>query len=130
MNILSFLVSPVKELITYYREKKQAEHKRDLAVINHQADKAQNDHNWEMANLVDNDKALRRVSFVMFSSPIILAMAAPEHASIAFQNLNLVPSWMVETWIGINGAVWGLASLKKVVPATISSAITAWKHSK
>lgn len=130
MDFLSFLVSPVKELITFYREKKQAEHQRDLAVINHQADKAQNDHNWEMQNLIDNDKALRRVSYLMFSSPILLAMLAPDYASAAFDNLNAVPAWMVETWVGINGAVWGLASLKKVVPATISGAIAAWRQAK
>lgn len=131
MNWLKAVLSPVSEVIGFYRDKKQAEHNRDMAVINSQAKQAENaqtfESAWELANLKDNDKTLRRVSYVMFSSPIFLAALAPERAETMIDNINRLPPWMIETFIGINGAVWGIASLKKVVPDVITSVRAALK---
>ena len=76
---------------------------------------------WEMAQLQDKDKILRWFSYTMFTAPIVITVISPEWGKQIFQNLEYAPSWVVEVWIAMNGAVWGLSSLKNVVPSVVGS---------
>lgn len=79
-------------------------------------DEQSNNHEWEMANLADKDKWIRRVSFIMFASPFIIAIVAPEHVKNYFDiAISSIPNWYKVTWMAINGAVWGISSLKNPV---------------
>ncbi|GAB0109226.1 hypothetical protein PA7559_04930 [Pseudoalteromonas distincta] len=42
------------------------------------------------------------------------------HGAEIFKNLEGVPPWLIQTWVAINGGVWGIASLKNVVPQFIT----------
>ncbi|MBG9993334.1 hypothetical protein [Pseudoalteromonas sp. NZS37] len=123
MQWLSLLFKPVDTWLKNRAAKASAEHNRDMAVINNQARLAQSEkdynHNWEMASLQDKDKGLRFFSYCMFTAPILITVVSPEHGAQIFKNLEGVPPWLVQTWIAINGGVWGIASLKNIVPQFI-----------
>ncbi|MCF7515981.1 hypothetical protein L3V43_20570 [Pseudoalteromonas sp. L23] len=120
---LGVVFSPITQWLKNRGEKQQAAHQRDLAIINNQARLAQStkdyNHEWEMASLQDKDKTLRFISYFMFTSPILITVISPTHGNQIFTNLESVPSWLVQTWVAINGGVWGIASLKNVVPEFI-----------
>ena len=110
-------------VVTAVTEKQQAKHKRELAIIDNEARLAlsENEANsaWEMAQLQDKDKFLRWFSYSMFTAPILVTVISPEHGKQIFENLEHAPSWLVEVFIALNGAVWGLSSLKNVVPSIV-----------
>ena len=123
------LISPIASLagsvIEKRAEKAQAKHKLELAVIENKArlaiSKSEHNQAWEMAQLEDKDKVLRWFSYTMFTAPIVITVVSPEWGKQIFQNLEYAPSWVVEVWIAMNGAVWGLSSLKNVVPSFVGS---------
>tara|TARA_Y100001956_G_C4097348_1_gene175918 strand:- start:393 stop:692 length:300 start_codon:yes stop_codon:yes gene_type:complete len=78
-------------------------------------------HAWELASLQDKDKLLRFISYFMFTSPILITVFSPEHGAKILSNLESVPPWLVQSWVAINGAVWGIASLKNVIPEFASN---------
>lgn len=118
------LFAPLTTWLENRGKLKQAELDRDLAVINNQAKLVQsgvdNNHNWEMQSLQDKDKTLRFFSYSMFTAPILITVISPEHGAAIFKNLESVPPWLVQTWIAINGGVWGIASLKNIVPQFVT----------
>ena len=73
-----------------------------------------------MQSLKDKDKTLRLFSYSMFTAPILITIISPAHGATIFKNLEGVPPWLIQTWIAINGGVWGIASLKNVVPQFIT----------
>lgn len=122
MSILS-IISPVTSIITSLidrkREKTKARHDRDLAVINNQArlasSKAEFNHSWEMASLKDKDVFLRNLSFILFTSPVLIAVLAPVYAAEMFTNLKQIPEWLLHIWFYMISGVWGIATLKDSV---------------
>ena len=128
--ILSFISSPITKWLENRGQVKEAEHTRNLAVINNQArlanDKESHNHEWEMASLKNKDNSLRWVSFWLFALPVIITVIAPEYGAMIFLNLELVPDWFVRVLVSMIGGIWGIVELKKAVPQIIS----AWKSKK
>ncbi len=77
---------------------------------------------WEIATLRDKDKLLRRTSFVMFAAPLVLAIFDPsavkEYFTIAIASM---PDWWIKSFMAITGSIWGLSSLKNIIPSLLSS---------
>ena len=127
--MLQSLIAPIANLagtfIKNRAEKSMAKHKLELNVLENKARLALAEHEanseWEMAQLQDKDKILRWFSYTMFTTPVIITVISPEWGKQIFQNLEYAPSWVVEVWIAMNGAVWGLSSLKNVVPSVVGS---------
>lgn len=125
--MLQTLIGPIAGLASSFMnkqaEKAQAKHKLEMAIIENKARlaaaKDQANADWEMAQLEDKDKILRWFSYTMFTAPIVITVVSPEWGKQIFQNLEYAPSWVVEVWIAMNGAVWGLSSLKNVVPSVV-----------
>lgn len=125
--MLQALIGPIAGLASSFMnkqaEKAQAKHKLEMAIIENKARlaaaKDQANADWEMAQLEDKDKVLRWFSYTMFTAPIVITVVSPEWGKQIFQNLEYAPSWVVEVWIAMNGAVWGLSSLKNVVPSVV-----------
>jgi len=125
--MLQALIGPIAGLASSFvnkqAEKAQAKHKLEMAIIENKARlaaaKDQANADWEMAQLEDKDKILRWFSYTMFTAPIVITVVSPEWGKQIFQNLEYAPSWVVEVWIAMNGAVWGLSSLKNVVPSVV-----------
>lgn len=68
---------------------------------------------WEMRALEGRDTWLRRLSFLMWSLPLAWAYFDPVAARQYFsESLAGLPEWYVAGYLGITGAVWGLAELK------------------
>lgn len=85
-------------------------------------DKESNNSAWEIATLRDKDKLLRRTSFVMFAAPLILAIFDPSAVKEYFHvAIASMPSWWIKTFMGITGSIWGLSSLKNIVPSLLNS---------
>ena len=126
-EIFAFISAPLTKWISNRGQVKEAEHKRDLAVIENQArlasDKESHNHEWEMASLKNKDNSLRWVSFWLFALPVVITVIAPEHGATIFKNLELVPDWFKGVLISMIGGIWGIVELKKAIPQIIS----AWK---
>ena len=85
-------------------------------------DKESNNSAWEIATLRDKDKLLRRTSFVMFAAPLVLAMFDPNAVKEYFNTaIHAMPDWWIQSFMGITGSIWGLSSLKNIVPSLLDS---------
>ncbi len=85
-------------------------------------DKESNNSAWEIATLRDKDKLLRRTSFVMFAAPLVLAMFDPSAVQEYFNTaIHAMPDWWIKSFMGITGSIWGLSSLKNIVPSLLDS---------
>ena len=120
----NFLSAPVTQYLKNRGEIKKAEHTRDLTIIQNQArlaaDEQSNNHEWEMESLKNSDKFLRRFSFFFFIIPIAVAVVAPDQAVIIYQNLDMIPEWNIQLIYGMVGGIWGLAELKRGLPAIVA----------
>jgi len=116
-GILGPIVNGVKDYVMSEQEMKKAEKQNKARLL---LDTASNNHNWEMANLTDKDKWLRRISFGVFVFPLIWAAFDP----IAVQNyfqiaLTVMPQWYIQIVLSMVGGIWGISVLKNSVPALI-----------
>jgi hypothetical protein len=123
-SFFSTLLDIGKAWLDGFNQKQKAKQDLELAELNNKQrlllDTQSNNHAWEMANLTDKDKWLRRVSFAMFASPFIIAIFAPEHIQYYFEHaIAMVPEWWQKTFMSITGGVWGLSSLKNILPGVV-----------
>lgn len=109
INPLSAIFELVNTGVDIYQKKKQAVADREIAEI-----KAGSD--WEVAAMQNSGKWLRRVSYALFSFPIVLTGVNPDAGAQLFKNLDSAPDWYIQTFMIINGAVWGVAELKRFAP--------------
>lgn len=87
-----------------------------------------NNHEWEMANLEDKDKWLRRISFSMFSAPFIWALFDPKGVETYFKTaLAAMPEWYIQLYAAMVGGVWGFAALKNSIPSIVGGVKKALK---
>lgn len=76
---------------------------------------------WELASLSQQDKWIRRFSFLLFTAPFLVALYSPEAVKHYFEvAVASVPLWWQQVYVGITGGVWGISSLKNVVPSFIN----------
>ena len=137
MNPLKWLLEPVAKVFTSYNENrtklKQADLNIKLAEKTNTArllsDEQGNNHAWEMANLTDKDKWLRRISFAMFAAPFIWALfdanAVKEYFEVALASM---PEWYIQLFAAIVGGIWGFSALKNSLPAVVGGIKKAFKE--
>lgn len=115
-QILGAAAKPVTQYLENKKALGLAKHEMKLAGINNRTrllmSELEANHEWEMKALETSPKGLKYFSFTMFSAPIVATILAPTYGAELWTNLALVPDWFKGTWVTINGAVWGLASLK------------------
>ena len=116
MWIVDTILGIAKDGIGFFRDKQKAKFQLKMAGLQNRArlllDTESNNHEWEMKALETSGKGLKWFSFSMFSLPIIITVVDPNYGKEIFANLALVPEWFMQTWVTINGAVWGVAALK------------------
>jgi len=122
--VLSGLIGLIGTWLKGRKDKHKAKLEIELAEMQNKArllaDKESNNHAWEMANLTDKDKWLRRISFAMFASPFVVALVAPDHVAAYFNTaIDSVPVWWQKTFMSITGGIWGLSSLKNILPGVV-----------
>ena len=139
MSILTFLGGLVKPVADVIKEKhetrkviKKAELDINLAEKENRArllrEKSTNNHEWEMANLADKDRWLRRGSFVIFTAPFLWALFDPTGVKQYFDiALDSMPDWYIQMYAAIIGGVWGFSALKNSLPAMIGGIKKAFK---
>lgn len=115
--LISGGIGLVRDWFQNKREQVKADHEITLAEKQNRArllrDEQSNNHDWEMANLADKDRFMRRASFVLFSLPFLWAMFdAPAVKEYFDTALEAMPQWYVQLYLVIIGGVWGVAALK------------------
>jgi hypothetical protein len=64
----------------------------------------------------------------MFTAPFVVAIFSPEQVQQYFDHaIKSVPEWWQKSYIAITGGIWGISSLKNVVPAVIAGVKRAIK---
>ena len=130
INPIGGIVSGITGLISTWLDGKNQKAKAKQAVIQAELenkarllrDKESNNSAWEIATLRDKDKLLRRTSFVMFAAPLVLAMFDPSAVKEYFDTaIQSMPDWWIKSFMGITGSIWGLSSLKNIVPSLLDS---------
>jgi hypothetical protein len=116
-GILGPIVNGVKDYVMSEQEMKKAEKQNKARLL---LDTNSNNHDWEMANLTDKDKWLRRISFGVFVFPLIWAAFDPIAVQTYFQvALTVMPDWYIQIVLSMVGGIWGISVLKNSVPALI-----------
>ena len=129
IGLIATLVKPLVGGVVNYvqtgQEIKKAEKENRARLLR---DKQSNNHDWEMANLSDKDKWLRRISFSMFSAPFVWALFDPLAVEAYFTlALSAMPEWYIQLYAGMIGGVWGIAALKNTAPALVAGIVKAVK---
>ena len=129
IGLIATLVKPLVGGVVNYvqtgQEIKKAEKENRARLLR---DKQSNNHDWEMANLTDKDKWLRRISFSMFSAPFVWALFDPLAVEAYFTlALSAMPEWYIQLYAGMIGGVWGIAALKNTAPALVAGIVKAVK---
>lgn len=126
--MFKWLIEPISSVFTSWNEGRVKLKEADLNIkLAEKQNKARllqstqdNNHEWEMANLTDKDKWLRRISFGMFSAPFVWALFDPEGVRRYFEEaLAVMPEWYIQLYAGMVGGVWGFAALKNSVPSIV-----------
>lgn len=118
MNFLiAALVDIGKGFFADWQAKRENQRQVEAAVTQNKIRLAmsEQEHNqaWEMAALEGRDTWLRRLSFAMWSLPLLWAYFDPAGAQHYFrESLAGLPEWYVGGYLAITGAVWGIAELK------------------
>ena len=122
-GILKPVVTGAVSYIAGEQDIKKAEKENRARLLR---DEKSNNHEWEMANLSDKDKWLRRISFGIFVFPLIWAVVDPVAVQTYFDfALQALPSLNVQNVISIVGGKLGLSVLKNSVPAMIGGIVKA-----
>ena len=122
-SILAPIIGGVRDYVSTGQEIKKAEKENRARLLR---DTKTNNHEWEMANLTDKDKWLRRISFTMFSGPFVWALFDPTGVEQYFNiALSAMPEWYIQVYAGMVGGVWGISALKNTAPALVTGVVKA-----
>ncbi len=135
IELLSLLVGFAKNFFEGQQKLQQAKQEREQAAIATQIkliqDENSNNSAWEIASLAGKDKWLQRISFAMFSFPLVWAAFDPNAVANYFKvAIAACPTWYFQTYITMTGVVWSVASLKNSAPAMIGGIKAVWKNWK
>lgn len=137
MNPIKWLLDPVLSVAKSWNDGRVKLKEKNLdiksAVLENKArllrDKDSHNHDWEMANLEDKDRWLRRISFGMFSAPFIWALFDPDGVKEYFNvALAAMPEWYIQLFAAMVGGVWGFAALKNSIPSIVGGIKKALKE--
>ena len=122
-SLLGPVIGGVKDYVMSEQEIKKAEKENRARLLR---DEQSNNHDWEMANLTDKDRWLRRISFGMFSAPFFWALVDPVGVEQYFNvALSAMPEWYIQMYGAMVGGVWGISALKNTAPALVAGVVKA-----
>lgn len=136
MNPLKWLLGPVTKVFGNWNDNRTKLKRADLDIKLAEkqntarllSDEQGNNHAWEMANLTDKDKWLRRTSFFMFAAPFVWALFDPQGVKDYFEvALASMPEWYIQLFAAIVGGIWGFSALKNSLPAVVGGIKKAFK---
>ena len=123
--LLGPVIGGVKDYVMSEQDIKKAEKQNRARLLR---DTQSNNADWEMANLTDKDKWLRRISFGMFSAPFLWALFDPVAVEVYFTlALGAMPEWYIQLYGAMVGGVWGISALKNTAPGLIGGIVKAVK---
>ncbi|WP_302172882.1 hypothetical protein [uncultured Hydrogenophaga sp.] len=115
--LLTIAAGLLGEFVSDWKAKRQNQRDVERAVTENRvrmaADAQAHNNEWEMRALEGSDRWLRRFSFAAWSAPMVWAAINPTGAAEFFTvALAGLPDWYVGGYLGITGAVWGIAEMR------------------
>lgn len=130
--IFGLIFDAVKTGFGWHREKKKAEHEREMAKISNETRLllSTNEANskWSMAQLNDKDKILRVAAFALFSSSFWSHLISPEFGRLVQGAWASMPHWQANVLSGMSLSVFGLKKIPQLVGATVGAITQALKR--
>ena len=121
--MLSLIVDSVKTVFGWIAEKSKAKHEKEMAVIELEKrlllSKQQANSQWEIAQLKDKDKWLRRGAFLLFASPLIASLISPEWGVKIQAAWHTLPLWQSNVLSGICLGVFGMRKIPELIGTTL-----------
>lgn len=116
--IIGPLIGLVGEFVADWKSDRENKRQVERAVAENRIRLAQSEqsHNqeWEMRALEGRDSWLRRVSFAVWSTPIVWAGFDAEGATSYFNDaLAALPDWYIYGYLAVSGAIWGVVEMKQ-----------------
>jgi hypothetical protein len=116
-TILSAVIGIGQGWFSDWQARREEQRKIESAVAENKIRLAlsEQEHNqqWEMAALEGRDNWLRRISFALWTWPLVWAFFSPGAARVYFsESLAGLPEWYVAGYLAMTGAVWGVSELK------------------
>lgn len=117
LAIFNLLGGIVQQFVTNWQAKQENQRQIEKAVAENKIRLAQDaqSHNqsWEMSALEGKDNFLRRLSFLIWSAPMLYSAYDAQAAGAFFHDaLSALPDWYIAGYLAISGAVWGISELK------------------
>jgi len=124
--VIGAIVGAIGSLAKGWFETKKAQQETQKASAEQRTRLAQSkeDHNaeWEMASIENSDRWVKRISFIMFTLPFLVAAISPESVRNYFTiAIQAMPPWYIKIYAGITGTIWGISSLKPTIQGIISA---------
>lgn len=117
------ILGPIVNIANTWLEGRQ---KLQQAEVNNRArlleSEASHNSEWEMAQIVDKDKWLRRISFSILSAPFLYAAYDPFVVKDYFEiALSTMPEWYIQMYVAVIGSVWGISAMKNTLGGVLGA---------
>ena len=124
--MIGAIVGAIGSLAKGWFETKKAQQETKKASAEQRTRLAQSkeDHNaeWQMAVIENSDRWVKRISFIMFTLPFLVAAISPEsvrnYFTIAIQSM---PPWYIKIYGSITGTIWGISALKPTIQGIVGA---------
>lgn len=118
-SIVTAIVSAISQSWGNYQERKQAEHKTNLAIeLGKQKiveQQISNEYALNTTRLKSTGKWFKYFTFFMWFGPFIVSWVFPEYGAQIFENLKTLPAWYVQSCIAIMFTVWSISVSKETI---------------
>lgn len=125
IEVFKILFAFAAQWLDSHRKIQQAKQEQNHATVEAStrliSDQELNNQAWQIQALKGADKFLERISFVILFWPFVLCPFNPGIVKAYFDALAQMPSWYIQMCAGVLATIWGLLSLKDVVPYMVHS---------
>lgn len=116
LPLLAGFTQPLKDWFSYKRDSAKAEQDYKLAVLQAQAQAAQqqaiSDSDQLKSRLDATTQEFKQTTFWLLCVPVLFTMLFPTKAKIMWENFTLIPEWFQWLFMSVYSAIWGLPIVK------------------
>jgi hypothetical protein len=119
--MFTLLFSGVKDMVSgWFSLKKQQYATQQAAEVTRQTQQS-NMNSWELAEIANSDKWLRRILFTIVVWPIVYCNFNPMQVHIYFEQLcAAVPGWWISLFVLVFSAVFGISPARNLILSIIA----------
>ena len=129
MNPITTIISGLTTLFTWFKDRAQKTQDLKIAEIEAKKEMVESKQmavaQWELAELVDKDKALRYSPFLLFASPFWSGLMGPDFHSYTLSLWHSLSPFQENILAMICAAVFGRKTIPNFIGGTIQAAAGA-----